>query len=249
MLLLTERIRRSPDLAAELADAPFQRTSSPWAGYEHNAGCAVMILPMSQGDLLGLRVFPRTDFGGYLSVWHRPPGQGWAQYVDGAPLGHGCPRVWGPALARAEQARISVSWTDAMSLTVTMERPSLTWELVLGQSPMLALLNLLHSRLPLATWRPRSLVRPREWVARGLGLGPVALSGTTPTGSHLVAVLRRLYWVQDSRATLEGRDLGRPTVLARNPTIGDWPLPRRGVFAVGEAHGTTPAPDRIRLPG
>lgn len=249
MGILTAPLRDGPDLAAELADAPFRRTSSPWAGYEHNAGYAVMVLPMSRGDLLGLRVFPRTDFGGYISVWHRPPDQGWAQYVDRAPLEHGCPRVWGPALARAEQARISVSWTDARSLRVTMERPSLEWELLVGQSPTLALLNLLHARLPLATWQPRLLVRAREWVARGLGLGPVALSGAAPTGAHLVAVLRRLYWVRDSRATLEGRDLGHPTVLARNPTIGAWPLPRRGVFAIGEAHATTPSPGRIQLPG
>ena len=241
--------RRIPDLAAELADVPFRRVSAPWAGHEHSEGYAVMILPMSQGDLLGLRVFPRSDFGGYVSVWHRPPGKGWSQYVDGAPLEHGCPRVWGPALEHADRADISVSWTGSASMTVTMDRPALTWRLDLDQSPALAVLNMLHARLPLATWRAAGLVRAREWVARWLGLGPVALSGVAPTGAHLVAVLRRLYWVRDSRATLAGRDLGRPRVLRQCPTIDGWPLPRRGVFAIGGAHATTVPPDRIRLPG
>jgi hypothetical protein len=44
-----------------------------------------------------------------------------------------------------------------------------------------------------------------------------------------------MYFVEDSNATLDGVDLGRPTHREPNPTIGDVPLPARGVLAVGQA--------------
>jgi hypothetical protein len=45
----------------------------------------------------------------------------------------------------------------------------------------------------------------------------------------------QLYLVDDSRATLDGVDLGRPVRLQENPRIGDVPLPARGVLAIGQA--------------
>lgn len=226
------------DLAAELDGVPFEATTSDWDGYEVNAGYAVMNLPMSSGDLLALRVFPRTDFGGYVSVWHRDPDGAWSQYVDVAPVEAGCPRVWGPALAHAAPASIHVDWTGPNELEVRMVRPTLRWRLSMSRTLPLILLNALHAPLPLSTWRPRQLVALREQVARLLGLGAVSMSGTAPTGVQLVAVLRRMYWVDDATAELDGRDLGAPVVLGQCPTIGGWPLPRRGVFAIGEAHAT-----------
>jgi hypothetical protein len=104
-------------------------------------------------------------------------------------------------------------------------------------------LNAVHARLPLATWRRPRLVALREWAVRLLGLGTVSLSGTAPAGQHLTAALDRLYWVGASSAELDGRDLGSGVVLDTCPTIGGWPLPRRGVFATGAAHGTIEDPD------
>lgn len=238
----------SLDLAHQLADPPFVRERSPWDDHEHTAGYAVMAQPMSSGHVLGLRVFPRTDFGGYESVWIRTPDGSWSQLVDHAPPEHGCPRVWGPALAHAEQARIDVSWTGPATLRVQMDQPALEWHLELGRTPALAVLNALHAWLPMATWRARTLVRMRERVARWLGLGAVAMAGRAPTGANLVAVLRRMYWVTDSRAVLDGTDLGSPAVLEQCPTIGGWPLPRRGVFAIGAAEFTRVPPHRIQIP-
>lgn len=228
------------DLAAELADVPFGSTTSPWAGYERHIGYGVMVQPMSSGHLLALRVFPRTDLGGYVSVWHRDPAGDWAQYVDRAPVEAGCPRVWGPALRRADSAAISVTWTGPCALEVRMDQPALEWRLTFGQTVPLAALNAVSARLPLGTWRPRVLVAAREWIARLLGLGPVALSGPAPS-AHLIAALERMYWVEHSAATLEGEDLGDPVVLPACPRIGGWPLPRRGVLGIGEAHGAVAA--------
>lgn len=236
------------NLAAELSELERGHATSPWEGFEITAGYAVMAQPMSSGHVLGLRVFPRSDFGGYRSVWHRDPAGGWAQYVDGAPVEAGCPRVWGPALDRAAPARIDVEWTGPMTLRVSMDEPPLDWWLEARSSPALRLLNAVHRRLPVSTWRPSWLVTAREWMLRGLGLGAVSLAGRAPAGQHVVAALERMYWVERSGATLHGRDLGRPVTLRACPTIGDWPLPRRGVLAIGEAHSTIEDPsDHARL--
>lgn len=227
------------DLAQELAGLPFGEATSSWDGHEVSLGYAVMNQPMSSGDQLALRVFPRSDFGGYVSVWHRDPDGAWSQYVDRAPVEAGCPRVWGPALAHAGPASIATDWIGPNELEVRMEQPRLRWRLAMSSTVPLAVLNALHAPLPLSTWRPRWLIALREWVARQLGLGPVSMAGVAPTGSQLVAVLRRLFWVDRSSAELDGRDLGEAAVLERCPTIGGWPLPRRGIFAIGEAHSRT----------
>lgn len=232
------------ELADELAGR-FGDATSPWDGHEVNVGYAVMNQPMSRGDQLALRVFPRSDFGGYVSVWHRDPGGAWSQYVDRAPVEAGCPRVWGPALTHAGPAAISTDWVGPNELEVRMDDPRLRWRLAMSSTLPLRVLNALHAPMPLSTWRPRSLVALREWAARLLGLGRVSMAGVAPTGAHLVAVLRRMFWVDRSSAELDGRDLGHPVVLDRCPTIGGWPLPRRGVFAIGEAHSSAEEPGRL----
>ncbi len=226
------------DLAAELDGLQFGPAASAWDGFEVNAGYAVMNQPMASGDLLALRVFPRSDFGGYVSVWHCDPDGAWSQYVDLAPVEAGCPRAWSPPLARSGPASLHLDWTGPNELEVRMDRPALRWRLSMSRTVPLVLLNALHAPLPLSTWRPRALVAVREWMVRLLGLGAVSMSGVVPAGERLVAVLRRMFWVEHSTARLDGRDLGGPVVLDRCPTIGGWPLPRRGVFAIGEAHAT-----------
>jgi hypothetical protein len=44
-----------------------------------------------------------------------------------------------------------------------------------------------------------------------------------------------MYFVEESTANLDGVDLGRPAHVKPNPTIGEVPLPARGVLAIGQA--------------
>jgi hypothetical protein len=44
-----------------------------------------------------------------------------------------------------------------------------------------------------------------------------------------------MYLVNVSSAVLDGVELGTPSRLAENPTIGGLPLPARGVLATGQA--------------
>jgi hypothetical protein len=45
---------------------------------------------------------------------------------------------------------------------------------------------------------------------------------------------RRIYFVDDASATLDGVNLGRPTRLTDNPIIGDFRLPSRGALVIGQ---------------
>lgn len=50
-------------------------------------------------------------------------------------------------------------------------------------------------------------------------------------------VPQQMYFVGDSRATLDGVDLRSPRQLRDNPRIGDVSLPARGVLAIGQGVG------------
>lgn len=93
----------------------------------------------------------------------------------------------------------------------------------------------MSAAMPLATWRRRSLIRARERLASTLGMGQLRLTGTTPSGHAVALMPERMYFIDDSQATLDGVDLGRPARLRENPVIGEVPLPARGVLASGQA--------------
>ena len=69
-----------------------------------------------------------------------------------------------------------------MSLQVVVDTPSLPWTLTAMETPALRILNPISAALPVATWRPRPLVRSRELLARALGMGDMRMSGTMPSG-------------------------------------------------------------------
>ena len=60
------------------------------------------------------------------------------------------------------------------------------------------------------------------------------MSGVMPSGHTGTLMPQQMYFVDESPATLDGIDLGRPVHLRENPRIGDVPLPARGVLAVGQ---------------
>jgi 6-phosphogluconolactonase/glucosamine-6-phosphate isomerase/deaminase len=65
-------------------------------------------------------------------------------------------------------------------------------------------------------------------------MGDLQMSGVMPNGHIGTLMPRRMFFVEEARATLEGEDLGRPTHAAANPMIGEVPLPARGVLAIGQ---------------
>jgi hypothetical protein len=104
------------------------------------------------------------------------------------------------------------------------------------EPPVLRLLNMVSRRLPFWTWQHPPLLKPREWMARRLGMGAITLAGPMPSGHVGVLMPQRIYLIDRARVRLEGADLGTPERVRANPKIGDVPLPARGIFAIGQAH-------------
>ncbi|MEU1513282.1 hypothetical protein ABZ490_14165 [Streptomyces sp. NPDC005811] len=223
------------DLASRLSGLPESRGDAPWPGHEYVKGWGVFGLPFSSGHVLALRVFPESSFGAYRTVWHRTPHGRWSIHVDGPRLETSCPRYYGPACEHIGFARIHLTWTGPASLRVTTDAPSLDWTLTARSTPVLTAMNAVSSALPLASWRPRVLVRSRELMAGALGLGRVEMAGVMPSGHTGTLLPERMYYIADARAVLDGTDLGHPVRLDRNPRIGEVPLPARGILAIGQA--------------
>jgi hypothetical protein len=223
------------DLASALGDLPEKRGLAPWPDHEYVKGWGVFGLPFDSGHVLALRVFPQSDFGPYRTVWHRDPAGDWSIYVDGPRLDTACPRYYGAACAHTGFSHIELAWTGQASLHVRVDRPLLDLTLTASDTPTLRLLNAVGAHLPVWTWKPRAFVRTREWMAHRLGMGDLEMSGTMPSGHVGTLMPQRMFFVEEATATLEGADLGRPTLAKPNPMIGDVPLPARGVLAIGQA--------------
>jgi hypothetical protein len=231
---MSDVLAGSPDLRATLSDLPVRRGHAPWAGYEYVKGWGVFALPFDSGHVLALRVFPENAFAPYASLWHRDPQGRWSIYVDGPRLDTACPRYFGAACGYTGRRQLDLHWVGPATLHVRMESPSVDWLLTATQTPTLALLNAIHGALPMSTWRSPALIGARERMVRGLGMGRLEMSGTMPGGQTGTLMPQRIYFVNDATATIDGHDLGRPTRLRTNPTIGDVPLPARGVLAIGQ---------------
>ena len=225
------------ELTSELERIEPHVGSSPWPDHEHVRGYAIMALPLSSGHVLGLRVWPENDFAPFVSVWHRTPEGAWSMFSDGPLLEATCPRYWGPAVRKARLARIHLSWTGPNELRVEMEDPPLVWTVSMAAPPFLRVMNAVSGSLPLWSWKPAPLLRVRQWMAgRLLGMGDIRLSFDMPSGQATVIMPERIFFIDASKAVLDGQDLGEPVRLAENPTIGGIPLPARPTFAIGQAH-------------
>ena len=223
------------DLAAQLDDLPAVRGRFSWPDHEYVKGWGVFVLPFDSGHVLALRVFPENDFGPYRSIWHRDPAGSWSIHVDGPRLDTACPRYYGAACDHTGFAHIDLAWTSARSLRVVMDTPSLEWTLTATETPALRILNPISAAMPVSTWRPRPLVRSRELLGRALGMGDMRLSGVMLSGHTGTLMPQRMFFIERSKAVLDGVDLGRPAHLRENPRMGQIPLPSRGVLAIGLA--------------
>jgi hypothetical protein len=235
------------DLAERTGGIEPRIGTSPWADHEYVRGYAVMVLPFSSGDLLGLRVWKQSDFGPFVSVWHRSPDGEWSLFNDGPSLETTCPRYWSSAVQRAELADVDVTWTGPNELRVEMEEPRLVWTMTMSAPLPLRGLNAMSSLLPLRSWKPAPLLRVREWMAkRFLGMGDLRFSFTMPNGHDTVIMPEEVFFIGESEAVLNGCSLGEPVRLETNPTIGDVPLPIRPTFVLGQAHMRITNPEEYR---
>ena len=230
------------DVSRRASDATLQPRPSLRAvpGQAFVRGWGVFALPFDSGHVLALRVFPDSDSGPYRSLWHRDPSGSWSLYVDGPHLQTACPRYFGAGAKETGFATIDVEWIGPVSFRVSVARPSLDWVVNVSTTPILQSLNAVSGRMPLWTFQPAPFMRARELMARALGMGAMRLTGTTPSGHRNVLMPQLMYFIDESTATLNGLDLGRPTRVRPNPKIGDVSLPARGVLVIGQARWDDP---------
>ncbi|MGA7913215.1 MAG: hypothetical protein WCC30_16935 [Candidatus Dormiibacterota bacterium] len=222
------------DLASSLSDIPETRRDGPWAGHEHVKGWAVFGLPFDSGHVLALRVLPQSNVTPYRSLYHRNPQGNWALYVDG-PKACACTRYYGSACELTGYTRLRVEWTGLATVHITLNEPAVDWTFTATSDWRLGLMNTINAALPMASWRSRSLLRARELAARALGLGDLRLRTVTPSGHVGTFMPERIYFIEQSSASFDGVDLGRPAHWRENPMIGSLPLPTRGILASGQA--------------
>ena len=225
------------ELSTELQAIKPLTQKSPLPGFEYVRGFGVFGLPFDSGHVLALRVFPENDFGAYITVWHRTPEGIWSIFVDGPRLDTACPRYYGAAVRYVQFSKITLRWTEAMALSISVDSPQLDWQVSMATPLLFKLMNALSPRLPEPFWRAPTTLRAFEWLGKTLfDLGDITLTGTAPNGHFTILMPQRMFLIASAQAKLNGYDLGRPTRSPENPAIGTVNLPARPIFAVGRAY-------------
>jgi hypothetical protein len=206
-----------------------------------------MGLPFASGHYLALRRFPTNFFGvPYSSVWHRDPTGSWTFYNTAEP-DSSCPRFFGAAIDRAIRTPIALDWTGPAHLEVTAG--PVRWSMDLATTPATAAMTSVGRAMPPSAWRSRSLLAVMSRSARPvLSAGRIRLVGHVPNGQWFKAAPRALFAITRSTASVDGTDLGPLGPLEAQARLGDFWLPQRGLFMIGESAFEAFDPANHRLP-
>lgn len=156
-------------------------------------------------------------------------------WVDVEPL-QACPRYFGSELERVIQAPIALSWPASSRMTVTIdEGRELDWQIELDSTLMTRFFSAVGKVTPDSLWRRRS-VRKAIAAAAGplLRAGRLSLHGNAPNGQWFEANPKLIWFVTGGRALVQGADLGPFGSLSEQASIGEFLIPQRGIFVVGQ---------------
>lgn len=204
---------------------------------ERFVGYGVMGLPFASGDVLALRRFPASSIGpGYTAIWYRSPRREWTIWADVEPM-KACPRYFGNGLEQAIQAPIELSWPDPFRMTAKIDAGrALDWKIELGSTFVTRSLSAVAKMIPDNLWRRRSVRTVMGAVAGPLlGAGHLSLDGMAPNGQWFEANPKLIWFVTGGCAILHGANLGPSGSLDQQGSLGDFLIPQRGIFAVGQS--------------
>jgi hypothetical protein len=208
-----------------------------------------MGLTFQSGHVLGLRRFPASSIGpGYTSVWQRAPSREWTFYQDVAP-DQSCARYFGTSLRRALVRSVQVDWTADDAFLVEVDHGfAVRWEVRLAAPLAVRAMNLMAGAMPETLWHNETVLRAMGVMAsRLLGTGRVVLSGQAPSGQHFVANPHAAWTIPTSHAWVDGIDVGDVGPLPVQEHLGDFWVPQRGLFVVGDAFFEPLDPARHRI--
>lgn len=202
---------------------------------ERFAGFGVMGLPFSSGHVLALRRMPASSIGpGYTSVWHRDPDGSW-DFWQNQPDELSCPRYFGTPATETRQVDIELSWPTESTLRIDVPDVGLAWTSHLTSTLVTRVLNAVGRVLPKPAWRNRPLLAAMGPVAgRALAAGKVGMVGMTPNDQTFIANPMRMWVIDGASAQLGREDLGPVGPLREQARLGDFWIPQRGVFAIGQ---------------
>lgn len=233
---------RSP---RDLAEGMERSTALPTGSEERFAGYGVMGLPFSSGDVLAFRRMTASSLGpAYTTVWHRDPGRRWTFFTDVDPL-RSCPRFFGEALSRVVEGEIRLGWEGPFEISLGVPEARLQWGVRLSSDGWTRGVSAVGGLLPPGLRKRGDLLSAMGGAAgRMLGLGKMALTGLAPNGQRYRAAPRLVWRVEASAAILDSRDLGEIGSLSDQARLGDFWIPNRGIFALGEARFEAFDPER-----
>lgn len=149
----------------------------------------------------------------------------------------GCGKYFSNAVESMQQTPIRIVWTGAnrFSVFVGAAEP-IAWDMHLDATPASRALGRFAAALPAPLLRVRLLARTIGSAAGMLlRAGALTLTGSTPNGFYFVARPDALWYVTASRATIGSRTAGEVVLNREDVLLGDFRIPRRGLFAIAKA--------------
>jgi hypothetical protein len=191
--------------------------------------------PFASGDILCSRHVLASSFGpAYTAIWHYHPDGNWHFYQNVSPR-QGCARFFGKALADVTVLPIETQWDGPRRLRIVAPG-RIEWQLVLSSTLATRAMNLMGSLMPDTLWKsPTVLAAMAPAAGVALGAGKLRLTGLAPIGQRFIANPLSTWTVLSAQATIDGRNLGAVTPLREQPKLGDFWIPRTGLFAIGRA--------------
>ncbi|MDN5853260.1 MAG: hypothetical protein L0K86_10515 [Actinomycetia bacterium] len=195
------------------------------------AGYGVMGIPFASGDYLALRDWTASSFGpAYRSIWHRDADGDWTVYSDQPPK-TSCARFLRPEVSATRTTEIELDWPDDCTLVVEIPAAALRWKVTLERTAITRMLSKVAPAMPTPVWRSDAALRLiGTSSATMLRTGRLRLTGTMPNGQHFQLAPQHMWRVRDSTAHIGPRDFGEPRPAQPQVSIGEVPLPQRGIF-------------------
>jgi hypothetical protein len=221
---------------AEVAAALERGGPVPSGPGDRYTGYAVLGVAFTSGDVLALRRFPVSSRGpAYTAVWHCDATGRWTFYTDVAD--QGCARYFGPALDEVVVAPIRIEWTGPRSVSIAIDGGRrLTWSLLMRSTAVTRGFNRVAPSLtPLFERYPRLLALVSTLARVVLRAGRLRLAGRTPSGAAFAGQPWALWIVRSSRACIGGHDTGPNRPLNGTLALGEFLIPKRGLFAASHA--------------
>jgi hypothetical protein len=223
------------DSAPSAIAAALERARDLHSESEIDLGYAVWGLSFASGAVLALRRYPPSPRStGYTCVWHRRPDGLWTFYADVGD-GGGCHRHFGSCVDRLVVAPIRVEWTAPFRFLVTIDGGrGLCWSMQLASSLATTVTSACLRLVPRSVWCDDRKVRLLAALTSvSLRAGRLPLAVHAPSGHRFLLRPHSMWRVVASRASVLGRDLGPLIEPTEQATLGDFVIPRSGLFVVG----------------